>query len=91
LPNVPTLNEVIPGLEVESWLGFAAPAGTPMDIVRKMNAAMKTALDNKELQAQMQKAGVQPQWSSPEAFRAIVEKGIVRYRSIARSKNIELQ
>jgi tripartite-type tricarboxylate transporter receptor subunit TctC len=70
---------------------FAAPAGTPMDIVRKMNAAMKTALDNKELQAQMQKAGVQPQWSSPEAFRSIVEKGIVRYRSIARSKNIELQ
>jgi len=49
------------------------------------------ALDNKELQAQMQKAGVQPQWSSPEAFRSIVEKGIVRYRSIARSKNIELQ
>ena len=91
MPNVPTLNEVIPGLEVESWLGFAAPAGTPMDIVRKMNAAMKTALDNKELQAQMQKAGVQPQWSSPEAFRSIVEKGIVRYRSIARSKNIELQ
>lgn len=56
-----------------------------------MNAAMKIALDNKELQAQMQKAGVQPQWASPEAFRTIVEKGIVKYRSIARSKNIELQ
>jgi tripartite-type tricarboxylate transporter receptor subunit TctC len=91
LPNVPALSEVVPGLEVDSWLGFAAPAGTPVDIIKKLNAALKTVLDNKDLQLQMQKTGVQPQWTSPEGFRSVVEKGIVRYRSIARSKNIELQ
>jgi len=91
LPNVPTLSETIPGLEVISWLGYAAPPGTPSEIVKKINAAIRTALSNKELQAQMQKAGVRPQANSPEEFHTLVEKGIVKYRAIAQSRKIEIQ
>ena len=91
LPTVPTLSETIPGLEVISWLGYAAPPGTPADIVKKINAAIRTALLNKELQAQMQKAGVRPQANSPEEFHALVEKGIAKYKAIAQSQKIEIQ
>jgi tripartite-type tricarboxylate transporter receptor subunit TctC len=91
LPNVPTLSEYIPGFEVISWLGFAAPPGTPTEIVKKINAAIKVALANKELQAQMQKAGVQPQSTTPEEFQAIVQKGIEKYKKIAQSRHIEIQ
>ena len=91
LPNVPTLSETIPGLEVISWLGYACPPATPSEIVKKINTAIRTALSNKDLQAQMQKAGVRPQANSPEEFHALVEKGIAKYRAIAQSRNIEIQ
>lgn len=91
LPNVPTLSEYIPGFEVISWLGIAAPPGIPTEVVKKINSAIKVALASKELQAQMQKAGVQPQSTTPEEFHTIVEKGIEKYKKIAESRHIEIQ
>ena len=91
LPNVPTLSEYIPGFEVISWLGIAAPPGIPTEVVKKINSAIKVALSSKELQAQMQKAGVQPQSTTPEEFHTIVEKGIEKYKKIAESRHIEIQ
>ena len=91
LPNVPTLSEYIPGFEVISWLGIAAPPGIPIEVVKKINSAIKVALASKELQAQMQKAGVQPQSTTPEEFHTIVEKGIEKYKKIAESRHIEIQ
>jgi len=91
LPNVPTLSEYIPGFEVISWLGIAAPPGIATEVVKKINSAIKVALASKELQAQMQKAGVQPQSTTPEEFHTIVEKGIEKYKKIAESRHIEIQ
>jgi tripartite-type tricarboxylate transporter receptor subunit TctC len=91
LPNVPTLSEYIPGFEVISWLGIAAPPGIPTEVVKKINSAIKVALASKDLQAQMQKAGVQPQSTTPEEFHTIVEKGIEKYKKIADSRHIEIQ
>jgi tripartite-type tricarboxylate transporter receptor subunit TctC len=76
---------------VISWLGYASPPGTPPEIVKKINAAIRTALANKDLQAQMQKAGVKPQANSPEEFHTLVEKGIAKYKAIALSQKIEIQ
>ena len=74
-----------------SWLGIAAPPGLPTEVVKKINSAIKVALASKELQAQMQKAGVQPQSTTPEEFHTIVEKGIEKYKKIAESRHIEIQ
>lgn len=91
LPDVPTLSEVAPGLEIISWLGVVAPPATPPEIVARINAAIRTALANPELQEQLRKSGVTPQANSPEEFRALVADSIDRYRTIARSRGIELQ
>jgi tripartite-type tricarboxylate transporter receptor subunit TctC len=91
LPTVPTLSEFVPGLEVISWLGYAAPPATPAEIIKKINAAIKVALASKELQAQMLKAGVTPQSTTPEEFHSIVEKGVAKYKKIAESRHIEIQ
>lgn len=91
LPDVPTLSEIAPGLEIISWLGIVAPPATPPDVVGRVNAAVRTAVAQPELQEQLRKAGVQPQANSPEEFRALVADSIERYRKIARSRGIELQ
>ena len=91
LPDVPTLSEVAPGLEIISWLGIVAPPGTHPDIVSRINAAVRSAIAQPVLQEQLRKAGVQPQANSPEEFRALVADSIDRYRKIAQSRGIELQ
>ena len=91
LPDVPTLSEIAPGLEIISWLGIVAPPATPPEVVGKINAAIRAAIAQPELQEQLRKAGVQPQTNSPEEFRALVADSIDLYRKIARSRGIELQ
>ena len=91
LPDVPTLSEVAPGLEIISWLGIVAPPATPPDIVTKINSAVRSAIAQPELQEQLRKAGVTPQANSPDEFRTLVADSIDLYRKIARSRGIELQ
>ncbi len=91
LPDVPTLSEVAPGLEIISWLGIVAPPATPPEVVARLNAAVRTAIANPELQEQLRKSGVTPSANSPDEFRALVVDSIERYRKIARSRGIELQ
>jgi len=91
LPDVPTLSEIAPGLEIISWLGIVAPPATPPDIVARLNAAIRAAIAQPELQEQLRKAGVQPQANSPDEFRSLVAESIELYRKIARSRGIELQ
>lgn len=91
LPDVPTLSEIAPGLEIISWLGIVAPPATPPDIVTRVNSAVRSAIAQPELQEQLRKAGVTPQANSPDEFRTLVADSIDLYRKIARSRDIELQ
>jgi len=68
-----------------------APPATPPDIVARLNAAIRSAIAQPELQEQLRKAGVQPQANSPDEFRSLVAESIELYRKIARSRGIELQ
>lgn len=56
-PDLPALTEVYPGYEVISSLGLAAPAGTPMPIIEKLNAALVEAASDPEYKAQLEKLG----------------------------------
>jgi tripartite-type tricarboxylate transporter receptor subunit TctC len=58
MPNVPTVAEALPGYEVESWIGIAAPADTPTAIVEKMNSLLRSALADREVRASLEKLGM---------------------------------
>jgi tripartite-type tricarboxylate transporter receptor subunit TctC len=51
LPDVPAIAEAVPGYEANGWYGFAAPKGTPADIVEKLNAAINAGLNDPALKA----------------------------------------
>lgn len=88
LPDVPTMKEAgLPNFEVVTWTGIAAPAGTPKNIVDKINAAIKTALRG-ELSKQLEETSLIPAGDSPEAFREFIRKDAENYARLVKSANI---
>jgi tripartite-type tricarboxylate transporter receptor subunit TctC len=53
LPDVPTVGEAVPGYVVDGWLGFGAPAGTPPDIVARLNQAIGAGLDDSKVRSRL--------------------------------------
>ena len=61
MPELPTLAESgVPGYELEQWWGFVVPAGTPRDIVDKLNAELLRIVSTPEIQAFMKREGAEP-------------------------------
>lgn len=90
-PGVPTVATVLPGFEVRSWLGLAAPAGTPADVVQKLAAEIHKALKAPDLQQALAQAGSAATPSSPEQMRAMVGSEIARWRDVIQQVGIPLQ
>src|SRR5262249_56393827 len=70
LPAVPTVAETVPGYEVTSWNGIAAPAGTPAPIIDRINALMREILIIPDVKSRYAEVGVDAHASSPAALKA---------------------
>jgi tripartite-type tricarboxylate transporter receptor subunit TctC len=91
MPGVPTVAATLPGFEVLSWLGLAAPAGTPEAVIRLLNAETRRALQEPELQKTLADLGSQAAPNSPQEMRAMVEQDIVRWRAVVDKAGIARQ
>ena len=91
LPGVAPVSSVLPGFEVRSWLGLAAPSGTPADIVQRLAADIHTALKAPDLQQALANAGSAATPSSPEQMRSMVSQEIARWRGVIQQVGIPLQ
>jgi tripartite-type tricarboxylate transporter receptor subunit TctC len=81
-PDLPTLAERFPGLVVDPWHGFAAPAGTPAALVESLSAALRAVLAEPAMAARMQAAVMQPAPMAPEAFAEFVAAERARYGAV---------
>ncbi|MBT2324317.1 tripartite tricarboxylate transporter substrate binding protein [Variovorax paradoxus] len=91
LPDVPTMKEAgLSAFEVVTWTGIAAPAGTPKQVIDKINAAIKTALRG-ELSRQLAETSLIPVGDSPEAFREFIRKDVQSYEALVKSAGITPQ
>ena len=69
LPNVPTFTEIgVPGMEFSNWFGVFAPAGTPPDIVQRLNREMNTLLRSADVIDKLSKTGAEVAGGTPEQF-----------------------
>ena len=92
LPNLPTMAELgFPGYEVTVWFGVFAPAGTPADIVARLNGEMRKYLATPEAKEGFEKLGHEAAPSSPEELRAQVVSDADKYGRIIRDANIRLE
>ena len=92
MPDVPTLNESgFPGLTGGSWLGLYAPAGTPRDVIAKINAAVRVALQDKEVLERLSAQGTKAVASSPEELGAFTREEHAKWGQVIRDNGIKAE
>jgi tripartite-type tricarboxylate transporter receptor subunit TctC len=85
LPDVPTIAEAgVPGYELTSWYGILAPAGTPPEIVGKLNKVLVEIVAMPEIQHQMIEGGSDPSSSTPEEFKRIISRDVAKYTRLVK-------
>jgi len=92
LPEVPTIAESgFPGYEASSWYGILAPAGTPREIVAKLNAELSKALAQPEVRNSLLADGAEPVGGTPESFAAYIRSEKERMGKLIRDAKIRLE
>jgi tripartite-type tricarboxylate transporter receptor subunit TctC len=90
-PDMPTISEMLPGFQVVVWFGVLAPAGTPPEIVAKLNDAIVRALATPAVKETLSKLGVEPKSSTPEEFAATIRADINKWAKVVQEANITLE
>jgi tripartite-type tricarboxylate transporter receptor subunit TctC len=91
LPDVPTIAELgIPGFDMASMLGALVPAGTPRDIVTKLNAGVVAAVASPEVNAKIAGFGVRIATSTPEQFDALMRAEHEKYAKLVKLSGAKL-
>src|SRR5690349_18156214 len=89
LPEVPTIAEAgVPGYESLSWSGFAAPAGTPREIVQRLNRETGTILASADMKQKLADQGAEAVGGAPEAFAAHIRAEREKWSKLVRERNI---
>jgi tripartite-type tricarboxylate transporter receptor subunit TctC len=91
LPEIPTLNELgVRGYDARTWYGIWAPAGTPPDIVARMQQEIARALAGKELKDTWTMLGAEAGGQSPEAMKAFVDAEIAKWAKVVKDSGAKL-
>jgi tripartite-type tricarboxylate transporter receptor subunit TctC len=92
LPDVPTMQEAgVPGYAASVWLALLAPAGTPPEIVHKLNGEIAKVMANPETKKALFDAGVEPTPTSPEEMSAYMGEELVRWGKVVKEAHIRLE
>lgn len=91
LPNVPTINESgYKGFDAVTWFGLLAPAGTPKDVLAKLNAEFNKALKQAELAKRLGDEGADPAGGTPEQFAALIKEEIPRWGKVVKESGAKI-
>jgi tripartite-type tricarboxylate transporter receptor subunit TctC len=90
LPNVPTMIESgLPDFIASSWTGIMAPAGTPKDIIGRLNAEVNAGLKSPEMQDRFKKLAAEAHTGTPEDFAAFIVREVPKWQAMARLAGVK--
>lgn len=87
-PNTPTVGSVLPGYVAETWFAVLSTAGTPPEVVQRLNEAINGALSNPEMQQRFRGFGVEAKTTTPQRLGEIIAQDIARWGPVIRENNI---
>jgi tripartite-type tricarboxylate transporter receptor subunit TctC len=86
VPEVPTIAEAgLPGFESYTWFGLFGPKGLDPQIVNRVNAAVKVALETPSVRDRLVQLGNTPRWETPEQFRQTVKADRAKWAQVVKS------
>jgi tripartite-type tricarboxylate transporter receptor subunit TctC len=91
LPNVPTVAQTLPGYDVTSFVGLAAPRGTPRAVIARLNRELRVVLEQPDIRKRFIDMGGVVRPSSPEEMGRHLKGEITKWKRIVEEKKIEVQ
>ena len=92
MPQVPTFPEGgLPGFDVRNWFGIVVPAGTPKPIIEKLSAEAAKIMAMSDVKEKFASQGVEPFYSNPERFAALMKSDYVTYGKVIKTANIKIE
>lgn len=88
LPDVPAVQEVVPGFEVLNWYGVVAPVGTPQETIRRLQQEIAKVMASPDIRDKMVAIGTEPVGSAPEDFGQYIKSETAKWGRIIREGNI---
>jgi tripartite-type tricarboxylate transporter receptor subunit TctC len=89
LPDVPSASEALPGFENTGWFGLMAPAGTPREVIDKVQRDSAAVLLSEEFKAKLAQQGMLPVANSPAAFGAAIREESARWERIISQRHLK--
>ncbi len=90
-PGVPPVSSVLPGYAAETWFGFITTAGTPPDVIARLNKEVNTILGTKEFQDRMLQLGQEVKLMTPAQLGALIAEDSARWGQVVRDNQISSQ
>jgi tripartite-type tricarboxylate transporter receptor subunit TctC len=89
-PELPTMDEAgIKGFNMDAWAGLVAPAGTPPEVVKKLNVALRKVIDSPDVQAKFKNVGFEGFSSTPEELGAFMKAQLGEWGKMVKDANIQ--
>ncbi len=85
LPDVPPVSDTLKGFAIDTWWGLVAPAGTPHDVVVKLNQAFVAALNSPDTKTRFSTLLAEPVSSTPEQFAAFMKSELGKYEKVVKA------
>ena len=89
LPGVPAIAEFVAGYEANGWYGFAAPRGTPPDVIAKLNAAINAGLADPDLAARFAQLEAAPQIFTPKQYGEFLVTEVERWGKVVKAAGVK--
>ena len=84
-PEIPTVAESgLPGYEAIAWNGLLAPTGTPREVLARISAELRTAIEQPEVRERFEAQGFAAAWNTPEAFAAFINAEIEKWGRVVK-------
>jgi len=91
LPDLPTIAESgVPGYDVSTWYGLLAPAGTPREVVARLNTELNKVLQSQDTRAKLGVKGFDVETGTPEQFGQLIASEVAKWTKVVRSANVKL-
>jgi tripartite-type tricarboxylate transporter receptor subunit TctC len=89
MPELPTIAETLPGYDASTWGGILAPAGTPKDVVARLNSSINAALKMEDVRSRLMGAGIEIQGGTPEQFADVIRIEVDKWGRIVKEAGIQ--